>query len=114
MLLPKQKRLIKLIAELGNISQACKKAQINRDTYYTWLKDDEFYKELGKYKNIACENAVSNLEVIFNNAINVYNELVKTDDKALKFRVAGAIINEMPKIIDHKEHRNKMDGHYNA
>ena len=39
-------RMISALAEcLGNVSDACKKAGISRNTHYRWLKEDSEYSE---------------------------------------------------------------------
>jgi len=41
----KKKFLDFLQGSLGNVSIACKKANINRGTHYLWLQQDEVYRE---------------------------------------------------------------------
>ena len=39
----KKRKFIKQLSNnLGNISEACKKSKISRQTYYRWLEDNEF------------------------------------------------------------------------
>ena len=39
----KKRKFIKQLSNnLGNISEACKKSNISRQTYYRWLEDEEF------------------------------------------------------------------------
>ena len=37
-----QAKLIEFLAESGNVSFACKRAGVSRDTYYRWRYEDEF------------------------------------------------------------------------
>lgn len=40
-------RMISALAEtLGNVSEACKDANISRQTHYRWLKEDEEYAKI--------------------------------------------------------------------
>jgi hypothetical protein len=36
-----QEKLLEALAESGNVSFACKKAGVSRDTYYRWRKEDD-------------------------------------------------------------------------
>lgn len=40
-----QSKVLEYLAESGNISYACKRAGINRDTFYAWKKDDKLFAE---------------------------------------------------------------------
>ena len=37
-----QDKLVEFLAESGNVSFACKRAGVSRDTYYRWRYEDEF------------------------------------------------------------------------
>ena len=37
-----QAKLVEFLAESGNVSFACKRAGVSRDTYYRWRYEDEF------------------------------------------------------------------------
>lgn len=43
--LKNQSKVLECLAESGNISYACKRAGINRDTFYTWKKEDKLFAE---------------------------------------------------------------------
>ncbi len=40
-----QEKLLEALAESGNVSFACKRAGISRDTYYRWRKEDEDFTD---------------------------------------------------------------------
>tara|TARA_R100001463_G_scaffold110220_1_gene164894 strand:+ start:944 stop:1282 length:339 start_codon:yes stop_codon:yes gene_type:complete len=37
-------------SKMGNVSKACKAAQISRQTYYDWMKDDDFSGKVDEVK----------------------------------------------------------------
>tara|TARA_B100000902_G_C26782407_1_gene655711 strand:+ start:272 stop:610 length:339 start_codon:yes stop_codon:yes gene_type:complete len=37
-------------SKMGNVSKACKAAQISRQTYYDWMKDDDFAGKVDEVK----------------------------------------------------------------
>ena len=40
-----QEKLLEALAESGNVSFACKRAGVSRDTYYRWKKDDDEFSD---------------------------------------------------------------------
>ena len=40
-----QEKLLEALAESGNVSFACKRAGVSRDTYYRWKKDDDEFAD---------------------------------------------------------------------
>lgn len=109
MLNRKQKKLIPLIINCENIDQACKQAQISRQTYYDWLKDKEFNKELKKQQDSIYKNALIELKNLNTVAIKVYRDLLDSNDESIKFRTASAILELTNKLIENKEIKEKLE-----
>jgi len=40
-----QEKLLEALAESGNVSFACKRAGVSRDTFYRWRKDDDEFED---------------------------------------------------------------------
>jgi len=109
MLTAKQARLIALIIETGNITKACSKAKIERNTYYTWLKDEEFAAELKTQQDNLYNNALMELRSLFNSAVDTYKDLLSSEDESIKFRTATAIIDNTVKLIESKELAGRIE-----
>lgn len=57
-----QNRFLKALKEtLGNITGACVKANISRQTYYNWMNDDEFAKAVDEVNESNLDYAESKL-----------------------------------------------------
>lgn len=109
MLNAKQTQLIPLIIELGNIDKACKKAQIDRTTYYLWLKDEEFSTELKKQQDITYDAALTELNSLVSDAVSKYRELLDSKDESIKFRTASAILENRLKLVDSKNMMERIE-----
>ena len=57
----KKKTLEALEKSLGVVTSACKNVGIARSTFYEWLKDEEFKKQVDDINNIAIDFAESQL-----------------------------------------------------
>ena len=60
MLSTKQKQLIPLIIKYGNIDKACKAVNVDRTTYYKWLKNEEFSIELKSQQESLYNSSILN------------------------------------------------------
>ena len=97
MLKPKQMQLIPLIVELGSIEAACRAAKISRSTYYEWLKNKEFAKELEKRQDYLYQNAMVKLKSLHDDAVKAYQELVNSNNESIKLRAAKIILDDLAK-----------------
>ena len=57
----KKKTIESLVKSLGVVTTACKQVGIARSTFYEWMKDPEFAKEVNDVKDIAIDFAESQL-----------------------------------------------------
>lgn len=71
----KQARFVKAFIEFfGHVTKACEKAGINRDTYYEWIKSDEF-------KAIIADQVQQRNDQILNTAVIQFFQAVLRGDK---------------------------------
>jgi len=109
MLSNKQKKLIPLIIKLGKVEPACKKAGINKTTYYEWLKDEEFATELKTQQDQIYNSALIELNNLVGDAVSTYRELLNSEDESIKFRTASAILDNRLKLIESKELQERIE-----
>ena len=87
-----QEKLLEALAESGNVSFACKKAGVSRDTYYRWRKEDEeFHDKVG--------TAIASGKEFVNDL--AHNQLIRNiqngDMGAIKFQLANCHEDYHPK-----------------
>lgn len=109
MLKAKQKKLIPLIIKLGNVEKACKEANVDRGSYYNWLENEEFNKELKAQQDFVYLSALNELQSLNTEAVKVYRDLLNSADESIKFRTASAIIDYTNKLIESKELKERLE-----
>lgn len=96
----RQLKAIPVIVANPTYTQGCKKAKVNRTTFYEWLKDPQFRAELDhRRKEIAAE-AFAMLSQGLTKAVETLVSLLDNADDRLKRLTAKDIIDF---IIRHKE-----------
>ena len=103
----KQIKLIPLLITTGNIEKACSEAGISRNTYYLWIKDDDFKDELRSQMEGAYFDNVNGLKGLTCKAINVLGDLLNSDDEQVKVKVATTILDKATRLIDDLERKER-------
>jgi phage terminase small subunit len=102
MLNTKQAKFIPEFIKTGSVNKACNKAKIDRQTYYNWMKEEEFASELKKQQDALYNGALAELESLFNTALNAFKDLINSEDESIKFRTAKEIIDNITKQKDNR------------
>ena len=96
----RQLKAIPIIVTSPTYSEACKKAKLNRTTFYKWLKNPEFKAELGRQRDEVAAEAFGVLSQGLTKAVETLVGLLDNKDDRLKRLAAKDIIGF---IIRHKE-----------
>ncbi|MHC4735717.1 MAG: phBC6A51 family helix-turn-helix protein [Planctomycetota bacterium] len=96
----RQLKVIPLIVVSPTYTEGCKKAKLNRTTFYKWLKIPEFKAELDTQRNKVVAEAFSVLSQSLTKAVETLVGLLDNKDDRLKRLTAKDIIDF---IIRHKE-----------
>jgi len=99
----RQLKAIPIIVTSPTYSQACKKAKVNRTTFYEWLKIPEFKTELDRQRNEIAAEAFGVLSQSLTQAVEALVGLLKNKDNRLKRLAAKDVIDF---IIRHKENED--------
>lgn len=101
----RQLKAIPIIVTSPTYTQACKKAQLNRTTFYEWLKNPQFKAELDRQRDEITSEAFGVLSQSLTKAVETLVSLLDnadTDDR-LKRLTAKDIIDL---FIRHKENKD--------
>lgn len=71
---------------------ACRKANISKQTYYEWLKNPPFKRELKRLRDLVIEDAVQQLKAHTSKAVNTLVKLLDVDNHVLQRGVANNIL----------------------
>ena len=99
----RQLKAIPIIVTTPTYSKACKKARLNRTTFYEWLKIPEFKAELDRQRDEITAEAFGVLTQSLSRAVEALVGLLDNKDDRLKRLTAKDVIDF---IIRHKENED--------
>ncbi len=99
----RQLKAIPIIATSPTYSEGCKKAKVNRTTFYEWLKLPEFKAELDRQRDEIAAEAFGALSQGLTRAVEALVSLLDNKDDRLKRLAAKDVIDF---IIRHKENED--------
>ena len=99
----RQLKAIPHLVSSPTYTQGCKKARVNKATFYKWLKDPEFKAELDRQRDEVAAEAFGVLSQSLTKAVETLAGLLDNEDDRLKRLTAKDIIDF---IIRHKENED--------
>jgi len=102
----RQLKAIPHIVSSPTYTEGCKKAKINKTTFYKWLKEPEFKAELDRQRDEIAAEAFGILSQSLTQAVEALVSLLDNKDDRLKRLTAKDIIDF---IIRHKENEDLDD-----
>ena len=99
----RQLKAVVLIVASPTYSEGCKKAKLNRTTFYEWLKIPEFKDELDRRRNEITAEAFGVLSQALTKAVESLVDLLDSQDSRLKRLACKDVIDF---IIRHKENED--------
>lgn len=99
----RQLKAIPKIVTSPTYSEGCKKARLNRTTFYEWLKIPEFKAELDRQRNEVAAEAFGVLSQSLTKAVETLAGLLDVKDDRLKRLAAKDVIDF---IVRHKENED--------
>lgn len=99
----RQLKAIPHIVSSHTYTEGCKKAKINKTTFYKWLKEPEFKVELDRQRNEIAAEAFGVLSQGLTKAVETLVGLLDNKDDRLKRLAAKDVIDF---IIRHKENED--------
>jgi len=99
----RQLKAIPHLVSSPTYTQGCKKAKVNKGTFYKWLKDPEFKVELDRQRDEVAAEAFGVLSQSLTKAAETLAGLLDNEDDRLKRLAAKDVIDF---IIRHKENED--------
>lgn len=88
----RQLKIIPIIVTSPTYTDGCKKAKLNRTTFYQWLKQPEFKAELERQRSEIVEAAFGMIAQNIEKAVSTLVGLLDTSDDRVKRLTANDII----------------------
>lgn len=82
-----------------SIEAGCGAAKISKTTFYEWLQNETFKRELGALRNQTIDDAVACLKAGIGGAVVKVLKLLDSRNEAIQLRAAQTIIDYFLKVI---------------
>ena len=105
----KQLLTITHILNSSSIEEACKKANISRSTYYSWLKNDEFKAKLKQQRGEMIKTALDRLRLAITKAVEELIKLTEAKREEVRRLACNDIITHALKSIEIEEIEQRLD-----
>jgi len=105
----KQRSLIPLIIQFGDIERACKEANVSKGSYYKWLELPAFKNELETQRTNVYKDSLWQLKSLVNKSVSVLNELIDNKDDNMRFKVANSVLDKIVKVIEYQELEKRIE-----
>lgn len=80
----RQSLLISYLLGSPSVEAACKKAKVGRASYYNWIKDDLFIKELRGRREIIVNESFNQLKSASTKAVEVLINLMDSEQEGIR------------------------------
>jgi len=105
----KMRRAIPTILAEKNISNGCKKAGIDRATFYKWMSIPVFKADFYNHSKQIFELSMYDLKSSTLEAVNTILKLLNAKNESVRLRAAVSILEYLSKFIELEEITNRVD-----
>ena len=99
----RQLKAIPLLLSGRTISEGCRKANISRECFYEWMKDENFKAEFQRQRMAIMDDFFHSLKLCGSEAVEVLKDLLKAKNEGVRLRTAVAVIENISKAIEREE-----------
>jgi len=94
----RQLEAIPHIVHSSSVAEACRNAGITRTTFYKWMKEGAFKKEIARHRERLVNDGLEILKSQFGKAVDALVALLKTDNEGLRRQTAVNLIDYVLKL----------------
>lgn len=95
----KQQALIYALSKFGTIEAACKQVGVSKTTYYRWLNNYDFVKELESTRKFVYNASITRINRLIDKVLDSYERVLDEEDVATKFKGARDVVKNIGKLI---------------
>ena len=104
----KQKKALSFFLSGRSESECCRQAQISRETYYQWLKEQAFKAALSNMRNMIVEDAIETIKGQTTRAVDTLVKLLDVNNPILQRHVANDILSHVARFKELQEIENRL------
>jgi hypothetical protein len=105
----RQKKALPYFATCTSSSDACKKAGVSRNTFYEWMKNPLFKKELFGMQNSVVAEAYAELKIATTKAARALVHLLDEENPLIVKGAANDVLNHVVKFAEINEISERLD-----
>lgn len=105
----KQQRALPILLSASSIAQGCRRAGINRDTMYEWLKQDSFRLAYNTGSCEVAQDGINSLNLLVSESVEVLRKLLAARSEAVRLKASLAVIDSALKGIEFDELAEKLE-----
>ncbi len=111
MLTQKQSYFLEVYLTEPVLSEACRKANISRQSYYKWLNDKEFRERLKEIQKGVIEGVKERLDKLTVKALDELDKLLSKSNDNVKVRCIGIVLDNLfkAKELELEERIEKLE-----
>jgi hypothetical protein len=104
-----QMKAVPLILASKTITEGVKKAGTTRETFYQWMRDDEFKGEFIRQRQELVDIALHALNASAVDAVKVMRDLLSAEGESVRLRAAQTILDNIFKSIEFENIEKRID-----
>lgn len=86
----RQEKFLKAMLTCSSVEEACRKAEINRNTGYKYLKDETFMTEYRALRRDSMQQVTTRLQELSKKAVSALDEVLEHDESSPNAKVQAA------------------------
>lgn len=107
-LTPRQKRAMSVMMRARSVEEGCRLANIAKQTWYNWMKREEFRQELAAHREAAVSEAFDRLKSAVTSAIEGLTGLVDCEDRNVRLRACNDVLDRFMKVREMEETERRL------
>jgi len=92
-----------------SIEETCRRAEISKPTFYSWLKDDNFKTELKKQRDILIKESLDKLKCAINKATEGLIKLMESSREDVRRLACSEVLKHALKSIEIEEIEERLE-----
>lgn len=104
----RQKRVLPLVLAARSIEQGCRMAGIAKQTWYNWMRDEEFENEVYRRREVVISEALDRLKTAVSTAVEGLTGLVDSEEKIIRLRACGQVLHYFMKTREIEEIERRL------
>ncbi len=104
----RQLKSISCMLNAKSVEEGCQQAGVPKSTFYGWLDNPNFKRELNRQRNEVIEEGLSNLKTSIRKAVDVLMGCLDSEDDSVKRRAANDLLTHCLRLREIEEVEDRI------